>query len=91
MTTLTESELQTLATKEGQAKSGQIGYWQIYHWLGDLLLTKGMSATDSDLLWLRGATEANAGRGAMSELIRTHFCSLRRTSVVPLRVVTGAL
>jgi RTX calcium-binding nonapeptide repeat (4 copies) len=67
---LTPAELDTLAVKREQAQSSQIGYWQIYQWLGDLIQTKGATPTDSAVLWLRGATEANAGRGAFSALIR---------------------
>lgn len=70
--TLNATELATLEEMEVQAKAKQIGFWQIYQWLGDLLVLKGVASTDSSLLWLRGATEANAGRGAMSELIRAY-------------------
>jgi hypothetical protein len=70
--TLTSTELETLANMETQAKAHEIGFWQIYKWLGDLLQTKGVSATDATVLWLRGATEANAGHGAFSELIRSY-------------------
>jgi VCBS repeat-containing protein len=69
---LTTTELATLEAKEIQAQTGQIGFWEIYQWLGDLLVTKGAAATDSSLLWLRGATEANASRGAMAALIRMY-------------------
>lgn len=72
MTTLNETELNQLAGMRAQAELDQIGYWQIYQWLGDLLVSKGVASTGSSLLWLRGATEANAGRGAMSELIRAY-------------------
>lgn len=72
MTTLNETELNQLTNMRAQAVLGQIRYWQIYQWLGDLLVSKGVASTDSSLLWLRGATEANAERGAMSELIRTY-------------------
>ena len=75
MTTLTTAELDLLQAKASQAEaaqSGQKNYWQIYQWLGDLLQQKGVAATDSSLLWLRGATEANAGRGAFSALIRSY-------------------
>ena len=70
--TLTTSELSTLQGMEAQAQSKQIGYWQIYQWLGNLLDSKGVPATDSSSLWLRGATEANANRGAMAALIRSY-------------------
>ncbi|WGT63742.1 putative Ig domain-containing protein [Variovorax paradoxus] len=72
MTVLSALELQTLASKEVQAQAGQIGFWQIYEWLADLLVTKGIPGSDPTLIWLRGATEANAGRGTMAELIRTY-------------------
>jgi Ca2+-binding RTX toxin-like protein len=69
---LTTAELDILAAKQLQAQSGQIGYWEIYTWLADTLETKGVTSTDQMVLWLRGATEANAERGAMSELIRAY-------------------
>ncbi|GGI54681.1 calcium-binding protein [Oxalicibacterium solurbis] len=72
MTTLTNEELVTLEAMEAQAKMDAIGYWQIYEWLADLLESKGVPVSDSTVLWLRGATEANAGRGAFSELIRAY-------------------
>jgi Ca2+-binding RTX toxin-like protein len=72
MTTLNESELATLASKEAQAQAGQIGFWQIYEWLADVLIAKGTPASDASIIWLRGATEANAGRGTMAALIRTY-------------------
>ena len=75
MTNLTPTELSTLQAKATQAEAappGQKNYWQIYQWLGDLLQQKGVAATDSALLWLRGATEANSGRGAFSALIRSY-------------------
>jgi hypothetical protein len=67
---LTVAELDTLADKRVQAQTGEIGYWEIYQWLGDLIQAKGAPPTNSAVLWLRGATEANAGRGAFSALIR---------------------
>lgn len=70
MTTLTQSEIQLFTDLRTQAQLGNIGYWNIYQQLADLLVTKGVSATDPSLLWLRGAAEANAGRGAFSALIR---------------------
>lgn len=69
---LNTSELSTLQGMETQAQAKEIGYWKIYEWLGDLLQSKGVAATESSLLWLRGATEANAGRGTMAALIRTY-------------------
>ena len=35
--TLTETEIQTVAAMEAQARDGQIGYWQIYDWLANNL------------------------------------------------------
>jgi serralysin len=69
---LNDSELLQLEAKETQAKSNQIGFWQIYEWLADNLVAKGAARTDSTVLWLRGATEANKGEGAFSALIRTY-------------------
>lgn len=71
-TILTSAELATLRAKELQAQSKQIGFWQIYEWLADLLMQKGVSSLDSTVLWLLGATEANEGEGAMSVLIREY-------------------
>ena len=49
----------------------KLGYWEIYKAIADLLQSKYLvAATNSSVLWLRGATEANAGRGAFSALIR---------------------
>jgi len=76
--TLTADELTTLESLETQARAKQIPYWQIYEWLADRLDAKGVPKFDSTLLWLRGATEANAGRGAMSELIRVYTESQHR-------------
>lgn len=70
--TLTTAELDTLSAQRTQARGGQIGYWQIYQWLADTLQGKGVFVNDSSMMWLRGATESNADRGAMSELIRTY-------------------
>lgn len=71
-TNLTEAELTTLESMNGQAQNSQIGYWEIYKWLADRLVLKGAALTDSTLLWLRGATEANKGEGAFAALIRTY-------------------
>ena len=72
MITLTDTEVQQFTNLRAQAVAGTIGYWQIYQTLADLMVTKGAPATDQSLLWLRGATEANADRGAMAALIRTY-------------------
>ncbi|MDC6168287.1 calcium-binding protein [Paucibacter sp. XJ19-41] len=76
---LTDDEQAQLAAKRAaavalkQADPNAIGaFAPIYEWLADLLVSKGVEATDSTLLWLRGATEANAGRGSMSALIRKY-------------------
>ena len=68
--TLTQSELLTLQTLSDQATPGS--YWTIYQWLVNTLSSKGVAESDQTMMWLRGATQANAGRGAMSELIRTY-------------------
>lgn len=71
MTTLTSAELAVLSQMQAQATPGN--YWPIYQWLADLLTTSySVPATDPTVLWLRGAAEANAGRGAMSALIRAY-------------------
>jgi serralysin len=69
---LSESELTALQSMEVQAQAKQIGFWQIYEWLANLLVQKGASSLDSTVLWLRGATEANEGQGGMSVLIREY-------------------
>ena len=69
---LTEAEMSTIAQLRAQADAGQIAYWNVYAHLATTLIGKGISGQDSTVLWLRGATEANAGRGAMSELIRAY-------------------
>ncbi|HRK56996.1 MAG TPA: calcium-binding protein, partial [Burkholderiaceae bacterium] len=70
--TLNDTEIATLKDKETKASTGELGYWQIYQWLADLLQTKGVPDSHATMLWLRGATEANAGRGAMAALIRAY-------------------
>ena len=70
-TKLIESDIAALSSMGASAVPGQ--YWKIYQWLADKLVTSyGLSINDSTVLWLRGATEANAGRGAMSALIREY-------------------
>ncbi|MCZ8233760.1 MAG: matrixin family metalloprotease [Inhella sp.] len=74
---LTNDELATLAamraTADALKRAEAFGaYAPIYAWLANLLVSKGVEASDSALLWLRGATEANAGRGSMSALIRQY-------------------
>jgi hypothetical protein len=71
MIQLSVPEVAELKTMREQADARAIGYWEIYKTLADLLQSKyGVSSTDSTVLWLRGATEANADRGAFSALIR---------------------
>ena len=69
MIQLNETEIQRFAQLRDQATPGN--YAPIYKELADLLTGKyNASSTNSSVLWLRGATEANAGRGAFSALIR---------------------
>lgn len=56
---LNEAELSQLEAMETQAKNKQIGFWEIYEWLANNLIIKGAALTDTAVLWLRGATEAN--------------------------------
>ena len=69
---LNEPEIETVLAMHDQARSGSIGYWQIYKWLADELESKGVSRTDPTVMWLRGATEANANRGAFATMIRKY-------------------
>lgn len=68
--TLNVTQMQTLQSLRSQSESGVIEYWQIYKWLADEMMSSGVARSDPTVLWLRGATEANADRGAMSTLIR---------------------
>lgn len=69
MIQLNETEIQRFTQLRDQATPGN--YAPIYKELADLLTGKyNVSSTNSSVLWLRGATEANAGRGAFSALIR---------------------
>jgi hypothetical protein len=71
-TTINAAEINELIKMRASARGRVIKYWEIYKWLADTLVyNKGVSATDQTVLWLRGATEANAGRGAFSAIIRT--------------------
>ena len=70
--TLSAAHIQTLQTMEQQAKSGQIGFWDIYEWLAETLKSEGVADSDQTVLWLRGAAEANANRGAMAAMIREY-------------------
>lgn len=72
-TKLTQAHMDQIAAMRIQAANGEIGYWQIYQTLANLLQSAyGYSATNPTVLWLRGATQANAGHGSMSELIRVY-------------------
>lgn len=56
-----------------QAENGQIGYHIIYSTLASLLQSDySYTSSDPTVLCLRNATEANAGRGSLSELIRVY-------------------
>lgn len=73
MTTFLDSnEINTLKDMRSRARDNQIGYWEIYKWLADGLSKKNDSSLTQTILWLRGATEANANRGAFSALIRAY-------------------
>ncbi|MEY2844013.1 MAG: Bifunctional hemolysin/adenylate cyclase [Pseudomonadota bacterium] len=71
-TVLTNAEINALTTMRTQARGGFIGYWEIYKWLADTLRAKNNASDTQTILWLRGATEANAGRGTFSTLIRAY-------------------
>ncbi|PJG69036.1 calcium-binding protein, partial [Acinetobacter seifertii] len=72
-TKLSQAHMDQIALMRVQAVNGKIGYWKIYQTLASLLQSNyGYQASDPTVLWLRGATEANAGRGSMSELIRVY-------------------
>lgn len=79
LTLLTPEDMQTIAQMRDEAnvrdaqQAGTGRYYEIYEAFADLLVNKyNYKASDSTVLWLRGATEANAGRGVMSELIRIY-------------------
>lgn len=69
---LSEAELQVIRPLVAAARATGSDYWKVYEKLADLLESKGFSPSHSTVLWLRGATEANANRGAFSELIRIY-------------------
>lgn len=72
-TKLNQTHMDQISAMRIQAANGKIGYWKIYQTLAELLQSDyGYQVTDPTVLWLRGATEANAGRGSMSELIRVY-------------------
>ena len=77
MTTLTSAELSQLTAMRAQARSDALvgikSYYKVYETLAGWLTDRySVASTDSAVLWLRGATEANAGRGAFSALIRSY-------------------
>jgi Ca2+-binding RTX toxin-like protein len=73
LTKINQVHMDQISAMRIQAENGQIGYWKIYQTLAILLQSDyGYEATNPTVLWLRGATEANAGRGSMSELIRVY-------------------
>ncbi|MBB5206439.1 hypothetical protein HNQ51_003785 [Inhella inkyongensis] len=76
---LSDAELAQLATLRAQANAlkqanplARGAFTPVYTWLADLLVSKGVAATNSTVLWLRGAAETNAARGSMSALIREY-------------------
>lgn len=99
MTTLTTTDLAQLSVMRAQAQAdatqGIKSYYKIYQTLADWLTTKyGVSTTDSSVLWLRGATEANADRGSMASLIRTYTDTqylLRYGTAMPADEATSIL
>lgn len=73
MIQLTDTEVAQFSQMRDQAAAGVIKHWQIEKSLADLLEDKyEVPATDSTLLWLRGATQVNAGHGSFAALIRTY-------------------
>jgi hypothetical protein len=72
ITYLNQAELDQMNQIAAAAQAGTGHYWQVYEWLADTLQTQGIGSDNPTVLWLKGATEANAGRGAMSELIRAY-------------------
>ena len=56
---LNEAELAHLTTLRTEARAGA-GYWHAYAYLAELLESRGVASSDPVLLWLKGATEANA-------------------------------
>ena len=69
--TFSTQEMAQLASLELQAQQGN-GYWRCYEYIAQRMEAQGVPATDNVLLWFKGATEANAGRGAFSTLIREY-------------------
>ncbi len=72
-TKLSQAHMDQIALMRVQVLNRKISYWKIYQTLASLLQSNyGYQASDPTVLWLRSATEANAGRGSMSELIRVY-------------------
>ncbi|HAV4464771.1 putative Ig domain-containing protein [Acinetobacter baumannii] len=73
LTKLSQNHMNQISALRIQAENGQIGYHIIYSTLASLLQSDySYTSSDPTVLWLRGATEANAGRGSLSELIRVY-------------------
>ncbi|MFN3915525.1 MAG: hypothetical protein ACK4K3_11500, partial [Aquabacterium sp.] len=71
-TNLDENEVGELRALRTNARNDSIGCWEIYRWLADKLEEKDDVSLKPTIQWLRGATEANASRGAFSALIRAY-------------------
>ncbi|MBT0571386.1 hypothetical protein KIK84_13710 [Curvibacter sp. CHRR-16] len=69
MTTLTTEQLAQLSVMRAQAQAdaaaGIKSYYKIYAQIADWLEAAGTPLTDTALRWLRGATQANKGEGAI--------------------------
>ena len=69
---LTEAQVQQVEVLAAQAAADGTSYWRVYEYVAARMIAGGVPATDPLYLWFRGATDANAGRGAFSALIRTY-------------------
>jgi len=67
---LTQAEVTEIERLESEADASGTGYWRAYEYIAQRMAAHGAPRTDAAYLWLLGATEANAGRGAFSALIR---------------------
>jgi len=73
LTKLSQTHMDQIPALHIQAENGKIGYYVIYSTLASLLQNDyGYTSSNPTVLWLRGETEANAGRGSLSELIRVY-------------------
>lgn len=73
LTKLSQTHIDQISALHIQAENGKIGYYVIYSTLASLLQSDyGYTSSNPTVLWLRGETEANAGRGSLSELIRVY-------------------